>query len=287
MSGTALDHPLIRHYLRELDAALAGSPAGTARELREQITAHLEDTLQAGASDQEVTDGLARLGSPASLAAEARASGPAPSPAAQARHRMRAQLARRTWRFWTITAAAVILAGSATGYVTAMQTASALQPGPEEGWWYLQDATHHVMTSADGVEQDTAAIRPGQRQGLLLEIYNPSDWTQTILGPADHWAQSPGSTFAQFRVSAPGSQPGGTPRDPRSARYTLPGEIPPHQSRVLRVLWTSRDCMQNGAANIMDRVVLRVRIGWNIRTETIPLNQAYALTGTAGSECPQ
>ena len=40
MSGTALDHPLIRDYLRELDGAFAGSPAGQARELREQLTAH-------------------------------------------------------------------------------------------------------------------------------------------------------------------------------------------------------------------------------------------------------
>jgi hypothetical protein len=287
MSGIALEHPLIRRYLRELDAAFAGSPAGTARELREQITAHLEDTLPAGASDQEVTDALARLGSPASLAAEASAGEPAPSPAAQARHRIRAALARRTWRFWSITAAAVILVGSATGYVTAMQTAGSLQPGPGEGWWYLQDATHDVSTSADGVDQDTVTIRPGQRQGLLFEIYNPSDWTQIVLGPADGWAQSLGSTFAQFGVSAPGSQADGTPRNPRSARYSLPGEIPPHQTRVLRVLWTSRDCMQNGGANIMDRVILRVRVGLSTRTETILLNQAWALAGTAASECSQ
>lgn len=47
MSGTALDHWLVRAYLRELDAALRGVPAAQARELTEQITAHLEVADQA------------------------------------------------------------------------------------------------------------------------------------------------------------------------------------------------------------------------------------------------
>ena len=290
MNGTALDHPLIRGYLRDLDAAFAAAPAGQARELREQITAHLQDALPAGASDQEVAAALARLGSPAALAAEASSGWPAPSPAARAGHRMRRALSRRTWRFWSIAATVVILVGAPTAYATAVLTAGELQPGPTEGWWYLQDATHDVMTSADGVDQDTVAIRPGHRQGLFFTISNPTDRTQTVLGPADHWAQSLGSTWAQFGISARGSNWDGSPVDARTARYSLPGVIPPHQSRVLRILWTSRYCLQNGGADIMDRVVLRVRIGWSIRTETIPLNQAWALTGTpqsqAYSPCP-
>jgi hypothetical protein len=36
MSGTALDHWLVRGYLSELDAALGGLPAAQARELKEQ-----------------------------------------------------------------------------------------------------------------------------------------------------------------------------------------------------------------------------------------------------------
>ena len=71
MSGTALDHRLVRDYLRDLDAALRGLPAAQARELKEQITAHLDDALQPGAGDHEVAATLSRLGSPAGLAAEA------------------------------------------------------------------------------------------------------------------------------------------------------------------------------------------------------------------------
>ena len=41
MSRTVLDHRLVRGYLRELGAAMRGLPAAQARELKEQITAHL------------------------------------------------------------------------------------------------------------------------------------------------------------------------------------------------------------------------------------------------------
>src|SRR5580692_9350039 len=71
MAGTALNHPLVRDYLRELDAALAGLPARQAGELREQITTHLDDVLGPAASDQEAAEALRRLGSPRALAAEA------------------------------------------------------------------------------------------------------------------------------------------------------------------------------------------------------------------------
>ena len=46
MSRTALDHELIRIYLYRLDYAMRGVPAAQYRELRDQITAHLEDALR-------------------------------------------------------------------------------------------------------------------------------------------------------------------------------------------------------------------------------------------------
>ena len=42
MSGTVLDHWLVRDYLCELDAAMRGLPPTQAHELKEQITAHLD-----------------------------------------------------------------------------------------------------------------------------------------------------------------------------------------------------------------------------------------------------
>src|SRR5258708_14888284 len=77
MNGTGLDHRLVRDYLRELDAALATLPAARARELRQQITAHLDEALPPGADDQGVAATLGRLGSPTDVAAEAGAAVPA------------------------------------------------------------------------------------------------------------------------------------------------------------------------------------------------------------------
>jgi hypothetical protein len=71
MSGTVLDHWLVRDYLSELDAAMRGLPPNRAYELKEQITAHLDDALPPDADDYEVAATLRRLGSPADLAAEA------------------------------------------------------------------------------------------------------------------------------------------------------------------------------------------------------------------------
>src|SRR5258708_38494357 len=77
MNGTGLDHRLVRDYLRELDAALATLPAARARELRQQITARLDEALPPGADDQGVAATLGRLGSPTDVAAEAGAAVPA------------------------------------------------------------------------------------------------------------------------------------------------------------------------------------------------------------------
>ena len=73
MSGTALQHPLVRDYLTQLDLALGGLPSAKARELRSQIAGHLEEALSPDASDEDVAVVLDQLGRPADLAAEARA----------------------------------------------------------------------------------------------------------------------------------------------------------------------------------------------------------------------
>jgi hypothetical protein len=46
MSRITLDHPLVRDYLCQLDAAMPGLPAAQARELKEQITAHLDEPFR-------------------------------------------------------------------------------------------------------------------------------------------------------------------------------------------------------------------------------------------------
>jgi Nitrate and nitrite sensing len=103
MSGTALDHRLVRDYLRDLDKAMRGLPDTQARELKEQITAHLDDALQPGAGDDEVTATLSRLGSPADLAAEAGTAGSSGPRLALSRRRVR-------WRLAAIVAVPAVIA---------------------------------------------------------------------------------------------------------------------------------------------------------------------------------
>ena len=71
MSTTVLEHPLVRDYLRRLNAACIPLPVAQARELRDQIVAHLDEALPPDAGDEEVAAELGRLGAPAALAAEA------------------------------------------------------------------------------------------------------------------------------------------------------------------------------------------------------------------------
>lgn len=285
MSGTALDHPLVRSYLRDLDLALAALPAAQARELTEQITAHLDDALRPGSGDQEVAAVLRQLGSPADLAAEA--AGPtAPGPPGT-RPAVTARL--RTWlrglsfrRRAALAVVAVAAAGVAAWYCEAALTAPPVQNNGAFSWWYPQDTARAAWTEADGAEQTTVPIRSGQQQGFAITVDNPSDWTQTILG-AVAYSGSPGAPTAQVVVATADPYHGGGVFQP--LRYVLPGSIPPHQTRALRVMWVSTTCLEKGSAQGVDRLVLRVRVGVFTRTEVIPLDQGVYLSGPSQRGC--
>src|SRR5580693_5942313 len=104
MSAAVVEYPLVRDYLRRLDAACAALPAAQARELHDQIIAHLDEALPPDAADDEVAAELDRLGTPAALAAEA--AGPVRPTAAA---RLRNRLSRLGWRARTLIAVVVVL----------------------------------------------------------------------------------------------------------------------------------------------------------------------------------
>ncbi len=286
MPGTALDHPLVRSYLRELDAALAVLPARQAGELREQITAHLWDELGSEPSDDAAAAVLRRLGPPRELAAEAGAGEEAAADRAAWRERpVRTALARLGRRTYLSLAATVIAAITVTGYIVAVHTTEALQVGAADGWWYPQDDKSAVSTSADDITQSTVRLRPGQRQGLYADVYNPSGWSQTVIAFDSHWELNPGGTFGKLSVATTG----GSVDDSAalySSRYRLPGVIPPHQWRMVRLMWANGPCLPAaGAGIIIDQLVLTVRVGGLDRTETLPLQQAYAVLSPGPSTC--
>jgi hypothetical protein len=283
MPGTALDHPLVRDYLRELDAALAVLPARRAGELREQIITHLWDVLADDASDEEAAVALLSLGSPRELAAEAgagaeEAAARAAAARAAGRHgRVRATLGRLSWRARVILAVTIIVAGSVTGYTVAALTASPLQADGQTGWWYPQDYKSAVETQADQSTQSTVRLRPSARQGFFVDVYNPSDWSQIVTGLDAHWQLNAYGSFGQLSVATTG-RPGDDGTGLRTNRYRLPEVIPPHQWRTVRLMWANSSCAGAGGTSIFDQLVLTVRVGGFDRTETVPLwQQAYAV----------
>lgn len=120
MSDTVLEHFLVRDYLRELSAACVTLPAAQDRELREQITAHLDEALAPDATDAEVQAELTRLGRPRSLAAEA--AGPGWQPVAR---RPRNWLGHVRWWIW------VTLGSSASDRAMGAQLAGQMAPEGE------------------------------------------------------------------------------------------------------------------------------------------------------------
>ena len=294
MSGTALDNPLVREYLRDLEAALARLPARQASELREQITAHITDALPREVADEQVAAVLARLGSPAELAAEAAAGattgatdgaglgGPRDDAAT-----LPSRPTRRFWRNWWfwVTAGAIVaaIAVVATKLIAA-ETAPALTTGDGMAWWYPKDRAREVDTSADGATQSTVPVRSGQWQGFVIDLENNSDQTQTVLGPAAgnglpsaFVGASPSQGI--IGVSAPNREVDAGGGVFTGVKFALPGVIPPHQLRAMRVLWFSNVCLMRGSASGNDEVALRVRVGWITRTEVISLTEGWYVAG--------
>ncbi|MHB1433887.1 MAG: HAAS signaling domain-containing protein [Streptosporangiaceae bacterium] len=290
MNRSALDHPAVSDYLRALDAALLALPAEQARELREQIVEHLDDSLGADASEQRVAEVLTALGSPADLVAEALPQGTPDTGQGQtgaavpgstrqeARGRSRnvlRRLAGMSWRRKIALVALALLVIIPAGYGIAFGAAPALEVGSGgEAWWPLSSSAHPVTTTADGHTQWTVPVLSGQRQGMLVTVYNPSDWTQTIVGVTD-WPLSLADPRVAVSLHTSGVGDVGFP--PVLFAASVP--IPPHQARVLRLTWTSDICLERGTGILIDNITLRVRVGLLTETENVNLGQGWELAG--------
>ncbi len=204
---------------------------------------------------------------------------------------MRAWLAHLGWRRQTALAVAVAMVIAAVAYVTVVQTTAPLVFSGAAGWWFRADRSRAVETTADGASQTTVPIRSGQRQGYFVDLYNPSNLTQTILGPVTG-PNAPGDAIgdvpqpADVGVSAPNRIIDEGSSEFAGVKFVLPGVIPPHQLRAVRVLWTSVTCLTEKGDSIgSDVLVLRVRIGWIVRIEVIPLDEGWYLSGPSHGKC--
>ncbi|HTX83442.1 MAG TPA: hypothetical protein VME44_14725, partial [Streptosporangiaceae bacterium] len=289
MNGTALDHHLVRDYLAELDAAMRGLPPAQARELKEQIKAHLDEALPPDADDGQVHAALARLGSAPELAAEASAVAGVAGPAAPVSG-LWGRLARVRRRTWVIAGLIVILIAGAAKYVDYYLSVDPLEYSNGGDWWYAQDVKHQDIASTYTATQNTTRIRSGQRQGYLISIYNPTNFTQTIVGDGSGPTvgyNAPWGKDEQVAVSRSYTDIANGFTGESAARripFTLPVSIPPFQTRLVRVLWTSESCLSNGESTGINQIFLRVRVGWFTRTEKIP-QQGWYLAGPSHGRC--
>jgi hypothetical protein len=282
----ATDRPEVRNYLGALDAALVVLPADEATELREQIRAHLDDALTPEMDEHEVAVVLERLGPPSDLVAEAANPEPPARDSSDSSRRWRLRLPHLSWRRWVAIVIVTALFGSALGYFVALETTPPIQFGGASGWYFPQDYKHQVLSEADGAQQTTVPIRSGQTQGILINVFNPSGWTQTVLGLAPNSVGASGP-HAQVALAGAGAFDiaiyGGLTRGPFD--WSLPEAIPPHQYRLLRLVWISTDCMSAGSAAGINSVALRVRVGWFTRTETVPLLMGFYVSGPSHGPC--
>jgi hypothetical protein len=274
---SALEHPLVARYLRDLDVALDRLPPDAAAELAEQIRAHLEEALPPDADDQAVAAALAALG-PASLVAEAARPEIGAGRSATPREPLKRRIARSARKVpiagWLAIAALCIAIGLPAGAVIYWNVQPSLQFDGESTWW--GPAAHEVDTQAAGATQETVQILPGQIQGFEITISNPSDMTQVIVSSADNI--SPGAPVPpRIAVSTTGKleQFG----DADSVKYRIGGPIPPHSYRWVRVLWRSYYCYLNGVGSSQGTsdLLLRVRVGGITRTEDIQLPMEFAV----------
>jgi hypothetical protein len=181
---------------------------------------------------------------------------------------------------------AVIVALVATmiGYIIAIETAPVIEPSGTSTWWFAQDVRRAVETQADGAFQTTVPTRSGQEQGFVITVYNPSDFTQTVLGlPSASYSWIGGPNVQTAVANSLTIQRGGGVFS--GPEWMSPGTIPPHQIRALRVLWTSTACLVGGSSSGSDVLTMRVRVGWFTRTEVISLGEGWFLSGPSNGAC--
>lgn len=128
-------------------------------------------------------------------------------------------------------------------------------------------------------------IRSGHWQGFVIDLINDSDQTQTVLGPAagnglpSAFIGAGYPTLGIIGVSTPNREIDEGGGVFTGVKFVLPGVIPPHQLRAMRVLWFSNTCMEGKSEAGNDEIALRVRVGWITRIEIVSLTQGWYVEG--------
>ncbi len=183
--------------------------------------------------------------------------------------------------FWAV-AAAVFAAVALLGvFVVEPRTAPALRAANTQGWIYPQDGDVASDTSIGAVSLTAVPIRHGEIQGIVFDVFNPSRYSQTILGLVPDLVM-PGSHPGEARVTVATSS--NIALDSAQYRYVDQAAVPPHQSRFVEVTWRSDNCVPVGGTMSIDAVPLRVRVFGVTRTENVRLFSEVGVRGTTASD---
>ncbi|BEP14279.1 hypothetical protein acdb102_25900 [Acidothermaceae bacterium B102] len=130
-------------------------------------------------------------------------------------------------------------------------------------WLSAVDASNAKAGAAQGAPATVVEQRPGQQQGFLVRLNNPTDRAQTIIGG------DPSATVPAIAVSTTD----GTEAQARGLTYRRSGTIPAHEYRWVRQLQTSMSCINlSGGSMSTSTLIVRVQIGWTQRSVTIALS---------------
>lgn len=153
---SALSHPLVSAYLRDLELLLHGVEPGERAEVLAGVHEHLDTSLTPSASDEDVRRSLAELGSPQSVADEAYAGRSTPASASPAPARQRPGPLSRGW------VAIIVGLGLSLALVLVILVAAI-----STGYSTPTDTESIGMFSSGTVQTDLAAL-PGTALTVLL-----------------------------------------------------------------------------------------------------------------------
>ena len=224
MSDKVLKHPLVREYLHELDKASLTLPAAQARELREQIAAHLDEALPPDATHEQVRDEMGkgrppplprrRRGRPGGPVAGHPGAGPAgPRPLVDLGPRCRAHRDRRLGP--DLHAARAQRGPAGPG----LSGQLVLPAGPGE----LGD--DEAGSTPSTPSRTASASSRGSRSACATTATGPE-----VLGVAPHWLVF---SLQPVQVAVGSGKWADFGSFTGSVRWSSPGSIPPHSARLL------------------------------------------------------
>jgi hypothetical protein len=262
---TALESPLVGRYLSDLERELSVVAPDRAVQIRASVVGFF-DKIQTGADEQEFVATISRLGPPARVIA----SGVPRRLVTDFLHLAARWVVLRSWRFWSALVVMVVLIVGLASYAIVETSVASLRAAGSYSWLPPIDDAHSALTDAGREAAMTNAERFGQRQGILIDIINPSRFSQRVTG-----VRAFGVTDVRLDFST----------TTYGFDFTSSGLLPAGAIRQVRLSWISNLCLTAGAVLGIGGLDLRVRTAGFTRTQHISFLTTFLLSAPT-TPCP-